>query len=326
MKALPRIALTGATGLAGRWLLKGLLDAGYPDIRCLAEHPVPDTGDSRITWVEGHLLDPFSLEELVEGCAVVIHTAGLTSYRLLDKARLFQINGQGTGHLVNAALHGQVRHFLYIGSAFGLGTPPLPAAVQEEAEWVKSPWNTPFAESTYQGELEVWRGREEGLEVTVLLPTLLLDPEGISAPTDRLLAAVLAGRTYYTEGSTGVLDVRDLVRFVLTCMATGPTNERVILNAENMPYAMLQAELARAMGAAPPSRLLPLWRARWIAWWNKLLSRHGLHPQEVMLAYRPLTFDATRSREKYRFSYTPPKQTITDIARHVQGAVKGTLR
>ena len=72
-----KVALTGATGFLGRYLVWHLLEQGY---RCRCWHRVdsdrsgiPDTKD--LEWVSGELNDPGATRELVNGCDAVIHAA-----------------------------------------------------------------------------------------------------------------------------------------------------------------------------------------------------------------------------------------------------------
>lgn len=308
------IALTGATGFLGRHLLKALLEAGYTGIRCLSRASGPPDPDGRTIWVRGDLRDPFSLEDLLEGADTVIHAGGLVSYRLLDKARLFEINARGTANLVNAALHQGVRHVLHMSSTLALGMAPTVRPRDEDSEWSRHRHNTPYAESKYQAELEIWRGREEGLAVTVLLPALILDPAGKEAYSRLLLDWVARGHDYYPPGRSGVVDLRDVVRFTLDGLERGPAGERIILHGGNVRFQDLLAQLAGCLGKSGPNRPLPPALARLTAWWNKWTRGLGLHPQEVMLAFQDLATDAGRSRDKYGFTYTPLADTLRDMA------------
>lgn len=307
------IALTGATGFLGRHILQALLEAGYTDIRCLSRTSRPQDPDDRIVWVQGDLRDPFSLEDLLEGADTLIHAAGLVSYRLLDKARLFEVNARGTANLVNAALHQGVRHVLHWSSTLALGMAPTVRLRDESSEWSRHRFNTPYAESKYQAELEIWRGREEGLDVTVLLPALILDPGGKNTYSRMLLDWASRGRDYYPPGRSGVVDLRDVVRFTLGSLERDPAGERIILHGGNVRFQDLLAQLAAGMGQSAPVRPLPPALARLLALWNQWTRGLGLHPQEVMLAFQDLATDAGRSREKYGFTYTPLEDTLRDM-------------
>ena len=73
-----RIAVTGATGFLGRFIVEQLAGAGH-DCRCW-HRPSSDRGGfeaigGRLEWVEGALDGPGGEDELVEGCDAMIHAA-----------------------------------------------------------------------------------------------------------------------------------------------------------------------------------------------------------------------------------------------------------
>jgi dihydroflavonol-4-reductase len=319
-QAIPScIALTGATGFLGSHLRSALLEAGVSALRCLYRGARPTASDPRIHWVEGDLNDPFSLEELLEGASVVIHAAGLVSYRIMDKARLFEVNAHGTGHLVNAALHQGLNHFLYVSSTAALGQAPRERARDESSEWVRHSRNTPYAESKYQGELEVWRGREEGLPVSVVMPALILDRAGKQLYSRLMLDWIARGNRYYPGGGHALVDVDDVIRFILDRVKQGPCNERVILAGHHRSYRDLLADLAKAMNHPAPDRALPPGMARLFALWNKISRGMGMQPQEVNLAFTDVRVDPSLSQERYGFSYTPLDETLKAMAASWKG-------
>lgn len=314
-----RLAITGATGHVGQQILQHLLDAGYTDIRCLYRKEKPDSSDPRIQWIQGDLLDVFSLDDLVSGADTLIHTAGLVSFSPLDKARLFKVNAEGTGNLVNAALHAGVRHLIHVSSTAALGRPATTEQINEQVEWVKSPWNTPYGESKYNAELEVWRGMEEGLGVSIINPALILDPDGRSRSTKVFLNWLQEGNGYYPSGANGFVDIRDVSRFVVECIKNDPTGERVILAGANLSYQDFLSQLAAACQLKAPTRLLARRMAHVVALGKYLIGRSGLLPHEVMLAYLKVHYDTSRSTQKYGFAYTPLATYLTDIAHSERG-------
>jgi dihydroflavonol-4-reductase len=314
-----RLAITGATGHVGQQILQHLLDEGYTDIRCLYRKEKPGSSDPRIQWIQGDLLDVFSLDDLVSGADTLIHAAGLVSFSPLDKARLFKVNAEGTGNLVNVALNAGVRHLIHVSSTAALGRPATTERITEQVEWVKSPWNTPYGESQYNAELEVWRGMEEGLGVTIINPALILDPHGQSRSTRVFLKWLKEGNSFFPAGGNGFVDIRDVARFVGECIKKEPTGERVILAGANLSYQEILSQLASLCQLKAPTRLLSRRMAHVFALGKYLIGRSGLFPQEVMLAYLKVHYDSSRSIQKYGFSYMPLATTLADIAARKQG-------
>lgn len=114
-----RVALTGATGFIGRYLVAELLAQGH---RCRAwfrpgSQPAGLPDAPEVEWVEGRLNDPASTSDLVAGCNAVIHAAvqwpDESGHDVLDFA---QTNLVGTLRLVEAARREGVARFVYISS------------------------------------------------------------------------------------------------------------------------------------------------------------------------------------------------------------------
>ena len=101
-----RVALTGATGFLGSNLLTSLENSGYR-VSALTRRMRPDSGpdpgpnSGRTTWINGDLGNRPALDELVEGCASIIHCAGVTRGNSLED--FLEVNLKGTENLLAAA-------------------------------------------------------------------------------------------------------------------------------------------------------------------------------------------------------------------------------
>lgn len=97
---MSRIAVTGARGLVGRFVLADLQARGY-EVRALthawwSECPVPDQ-------VEGDIRDFDWVKRSLDGCSAVIHLAGIPSPRVGNDSDIIQTNVGGTYHIFLAA-------------------------------------------------------------------------------------------------------------------------------------------------------------------------------------------------------------------------------
>ena len=68
------VAVTGATGFIGKYIIDNLLARGF-HVRALTRTARAHVNDN-LTWVRGSLEDTHSLSELVAGASVVVHCAG----------------------------------------------------------------------------------------------------------------------------------------------------------------------------------------------------------------------------------------------------------
>src|SRR5688572_16796902 len=119
-----QIAVTGATGFIGRYILDHLIAAGHT---CRAWHRASSDRsglehlDSKITWIEGDLGDDRAARSLVEGCDAVVHGAlhypykpyGDAEWNVIDFA---EKNIIGTLRLIEAARAAGAGRFVFISS------------------------------------------------------------------------------------------------------------------------------------------------------------------------------------------------------------------
>lgn len=313
MEPQKRIAITGATGQIGRMIMQYLLEAGYQKIKALYHVQPPHLQDERITWIKGDLRDSFSLDPLLEGASIVIHAGGLVSYRKQDRRLLEDTNINGTRELVDGCLFFGVKHLIHLSCAIALGEPTGPLPLDESNEWTSDVVPSPYALSKYLAELEVWRSSEEGLPVSVLLPGYVLDPQGRDHRTARILEAVRSGKGNYPGGSRSFVDSRDIARFVLQCIESGPTGERVILTGFEDSFKALYEGLAAAAGVPVKLKLASKPSAIIMSWVAELLGGEDIAPLEVKDAFRDQQFDSARSRNKYGFTYTNKSTTLQDL-------------
>ncbi len=107
-----KIAMTGATGFAGRHAVAELLRRGYAVV-ALARDPARAELPSGIDIVAGHLEDQAALAKLVQGADVVVHLGGVIAAHRLD---YFRYNTGPTRALAEAAVSAGVKRFVFASS------------------------------------------------------------------------------------------------------------------------------------------------------------------------------------------------------------------
>ncbi|MBB74966.1 MAG: nucleoside-diphosphate sugar epimerase [Planctomycetaceae bacterium] len=118
------IAVTGATGFLGHYIVQNLADAGH-HLRCWhrpASNREPLASLShQVTWVPGDLSDAASMVPLVDACDAVVHAAlwrtGSTfRENAADLFEFTETNLLGTLRLIAAARKAGVRRFIFIST------------------------------------------------------------------------------------------------------------------------------------------------------------------------------------------------------------------
>ncbi len=335
-KALP-ILVTGATGFTGSYIVRRLLAAGYTNIHGLRRNSssmdLLEKESAQVNWRTADIADYFAVEDALEGIKVVIHCAALVSFKPADKDRLLKINRGGTRNIVNAALHHKIDHFLHLSSVAALGRNVPGQLISEQSKWEDGDSVTQYSRSKFLAELEVWRGQAEGLSVGFLYPSIILGAGRWQEGSVRLIDYASNGPTFYPDGCTGVVDVRDVAEAMLLLLEREHDGDRFLLNGSNVSYHDLLSQMAIAFGIAPPSKKLAFPLARWLARLEAVrafITRQGplLTRETVHATYQQLVYDSRASEEVLGLKYRSLEETIQDSvachqATHEQGF--GTL-
>ncbi|MDP1744982.1 MAG: NAD-dependent epimerase/dehydratase family protein [Bacteroidota bacterium] len=244
------ILVTGGTGLVGSHLLFDLCKSGEQVRalkRCNSNIAVvkkvfsyyavnADELLKNIEWVDADLLDLYSLMEAMDGIAEVYHCAAMVSFEQKNEAEMMKINVEGTANMVNAALEKGIKKFCHVSSIATLGRAEHGELSTEETFWKTSPDHSNYANSKYAAEREVWRASEEGLDVVIVNPALIIGAGNWQQSSSNMFSKGYTGMKYYTEGVNGFIDVRDVTALMILLMKSNIKNERFLFSSENTPY------------------------------------------------------------------------------------------
>lgn len=309
--SLPNSTLvTGATGLIGSHVVRYLLALGRPVsalYRGQNGYGLLTDIANQITWLDGDVLDIPSLEiAITPGCDVV-HCAAIVSFVPKDRARMEQVNVEGTANIVNVCLVAGVRKLAYLSSVASLGRPeskndvPGAIVVTEEQKWEESPLNSAYAKTKYRAELEVWRGSAEGLPVVMVNPSVVLGEGDWTRSSTQLIKYVYDEKRFYTEGDINYVDVLDVAEAIVKLLHSPVVDQRFILNAGAMPYRDFLTQLAQALGKRPPNIRVPPGLARVLAALESVRS--------LVTGTSPLITQETARGASHRYYY--PGEQIT---------------
>lgn len=107
------VAITGATGFAGRHGVDALLQRGYR-LRALVRTPAKAELPAAVETVTGSLADHAAVKRLLDGTQAAVHFAGALA--AFGREGFFGVNARGTAALAEAALAAGTGRFVYISS------------------------------------------------------------------------------------------------------------------------------------------------------------------------------------------------------------------
>lgn len=169
-----RVFVTGATGFTGGHLARHLKAKG-DDVLALARAG-KDTSAleaAGITIVRGDLLDAESLAKAVKGVDIVYHIAAVYREENIPRQTFFDVNVEGTRHLLKAAKAAGVKRFVHCSTVGVQGEISNPPA----AETHPFKPGDYYQESKLQGELAALDFfKTEGLSGAVFRPVGIYGP------------------------------------------------------------------------------------------------------------------------------------------------------
>ncbi|MDN5216227.1 SDR family NAD(P)-dependent oxidoreductase [Fulvivirgaceae bacterium BMA12] len=250
------VLVTGANGLIGSFICKTLLKNGFK-VRAL----VRESSDLRllkdikeeIDWVEADVFDLLKLEQAMQDVEIIIHSAAMISIHKRDHEVMLKTNVEGTANIVNLASRLGIKKIVHVSSVAALGRTKNVETIDENNKWENSSYNTGYAISKYLAELEVWRAQEEGLNVVVINPSVVLGPGDWDRSSTKLFKYVWDNKRFYAKGAMNYVDVRDVAEVVRRLIEADISGERFILSAGNISYKDIFALIAQRFGRRAPS-------------------------------------------------------------------------
>ena len=329
-----KIFVTGGTGFVGSYLLRYLVKKGYTNISAVRRATsrmdlVAEVAD-KIEWLEGDILDVPFLEDALEGVTQVYHAAALISFDPKEVDKMQEINQKGTANIVNIALVKNVQKLVHISSIAALGKARDDELISETTKWKDRKTASNYAKSKYAAEMEVWRGMAEGLKVVVLNPSVILGSGFWNQGTCEMFRMYSKGFPFYTSGSMGFVDVRDVARLAIAAMKSAVSGEQFLLSGENLSYQNLFGYIAKVAGAkAPTFKMSPFlggmaWRLEWLK--SKFTGISPLITKETVAhASEKSHYNNQKSIETFGFQYTPIAQTIEETVAQLKIAAQNGL-
>jgi len=274
------IFVTGGTGLLGSHLLVELSKRGKKIraikrhssdiniVKSIFEYYLKEQSQllyDKIEWVEADITDITSLQDSMLGCTEVYHCAGYVSFYRKDFKKLMSINKVGTANMVNVAISLGIQKFSHVSSTAAIGRNELSLNYTEKNKWSTSSENSNYAVSKYSAEMEVWRAKEEGLNISIVNPSVILGAGDWSEGSLTLFSNIKNGLKFYTEGINAFVDVRDVAFCMTELMEQNKFGERYLTISENVSFKTLFNKIADQLQVKRPTISVKPWMAK-LAW------------------------------------------------------------
>lgn len=268
------IALTGATGFIGRYLLQELPKRGYR-LRVLLRRPAT-LPEGCAGAVIGDLARPYNMSEALAGVDAVIHTAGLAGTMTgvpEDDYRLF--NTEATVGFARAAQRAKIKRFVFLSSIRAQSGPTAEGILTEDRE--------PCPTDAYgRSKLAAEQGlATTGLDWVALRLALVYGPgvEGNMAKLIKLARSPYPLPVAGLKGEHSLLGLDNLVQAVDAVLAAeGPLRRPLIVaDAKPLTIGAIIAAMRHGLGRRPAILYVP-----------EPLLKGALHTSRRLATFEPL--------------------------------------
>lgn len=312
------IFITGATGLLGSHLAKNLIAKGEQvtalkrstsNLALLGEYA------NKITWIEGDLSNIDALNEATKNAEKVFHCAALISFLKKDRTALYKTNVEGTANVMNAALENGVKKLVHVSSVAAFGFSKKGETISEKTVYDEEKGLAYYFKSKHFGEREAWRAQAEGLNVVIANPSTILGGGWWNVEPNNLFLQLKKKMPFYTQGSNGFVDVRDVAKALEILMEKAESGSQYIISAENHSFKNLLSLIAETLQVPTPSIGLnyPLAKAAilYSSLSSLLLNKKPLLTNDkYLIANSNFKYNNQHFVQDFSFQYIPIKETI----------------
>jgi len=260
-----------------------------------------------IEWIKADILDISLLSKAFNDVSYVYHCAAFVSFEPDKNQLLRKINIEGTANIVNLCISNGIKKLCYVSSIATLGSTINNEPITEYTNWNPEADNGVYSITKYGAEMEVWRGTQEGLDVVIVNPGVILGAGIWHYGSGSLFKKAHKGIRHYTSGTIGLVSIEDVVSIMVTLLKSDIINERFILVAENWSYKQFLQTLAKAVNTKQPSKLASKkllqfsWKLDWLK--RKVTGKRRRLTKHVALSLTSKTYYSS-DKIKHNLNYT----------------------
>lgn len=275
---MERVLITGASGFIGSFIVEEALQRGMEVWAAVRKSSSREwLQDDRIHFIELNLSSENDLKNQLKDYVFdyVVHAAGVT--KCLKKEQFYQVNTEGTGHLVHAllALQMPLKRFVYLSSLSIFG------AIREELPYLPIREDDEPQPNTEYGKSKL--AAEDILEaVADKLPYVILRPTGVYGPREKDYFLMVKSIQSHTDFSVGFkrqditfVYVKDVVQAVFLAMERGKSGRCYFLSDGQVYQSSTFSDLIiRELGNPWCLRIkAPIWVLRVVTFFGEQVGK-----------------------------------------------------
>lgn len=327
------VMVTGGTGFVGFHTVLALASAGH-DVRLLVRSPekmkrvFEPMGLAGLPCVEGDITSKASVEQALDGCDAVVHSAAMVNVHARDSERTLANNLRGTQLVLGGAAERGIDRMVQVSSTTALFRPGA-SRIDESSPLGSAP--SGYGRSKIECDKAVRKLQDEGAPIYTTYPGTVLGPydPGMSEGMLGLKLMLDGGMLIETTSGMQMVDVRDLALAHVSLLERGGPPDRYLIGGQYFGWHAYGDLLEDVVGRSIPR--IPMPQAVY-----QFLGGLGEFVDQYVSLGMPLTREATRYATEWvetddrhikktiGLEYRDIRKTLYDAIFWLQGA--GHLR
>ena len=316
--------ITGATGHVGTILVSALLQRNE-HVRILIRPNSRAAAPSDVEICEGDIRNKESLIPFFDrngyDCVTLVHCAALITIASKLNPQVWNINVNGTDHVMCMARDSGVERVIYVSSVHAIPERPLSETITEVSSFSPDLVHGQYAKSKAAAAQIVLDYAKAGLNVSIVHPSGIIGPGDTLSRNHmiRTIQAMADGKiSVGLQGGYDFVDSRDVVGGILGCEEKGRPGECYILNGHYISVLDLVNTVRRIRGKKATRIEAPHAAAKMIApaaeWFSHVFSREAplLTPYSVYTLHTNGRFSHEKATREFNYHPRPMEESIRD--------------
>jgi len=314
------VAVTGANGHIGNVVCRKLLEGGYR-VRAFYHSDKKSLLDLKVDVIQGDILNIEDVSQLVEGCEVVIHCAGIISINGDPDGRVFKTNTEGPHNVLKASLAKGVKRIIHVSSVHAMKELPLDTPYNETRPY-KEQSDPVYDFSKARGEQILLEGAQKSpIEIVILRPSSVIGPFDFKPS---LLGAALLDFyfqkiPFLPEGGYDFVDVRDVAQAAVNSIDSGRDKEAYVLSGMYYTFKKFAKVIHKVTGKKVPQKVIPYRLLKILlplvtlyAKWTRSSPAFTRESIDIIFNGHP-HMDHTKAKKELHFSCRPLEESLHDF-------------